>query len=140
LNCCLQPAVRFPAMSRVKMYADPLAVAAPFCPSVLAPTTTVSPSSATLMPKKWFIWLFPVPSEGSSLTISVQVAVRLPGTSRVYRYADPLDWPLSSSSGAPIIIVSPSIATAEPKRSKSLGSKASSLTICETLKDKEFRA
>jgi hypothetical protein len=73
------------------MYADPLSV--PLSSSPQAPTATVSPLIATLVPKRPSA----APSPATSLARCVHPAVRLPAASRVKMYADPLSVPLSSS-------------------------------------------
>jgi hypothetical protein len=78
-------------------------------------------------------------SEAISLARCVQLAVRLPATSRVKTYTDPLleifvFKPSASSFQAPITIVSPSSAMLHPNQSLAALSEASSFAICEMLK------
>ena len=61
----------------------------------------------------------------------VQPEARSPGVSRVNTYADPLSDPLSSSSLAPITIVSPSIEILKPNMSLAAPSSAVSLARCK---------
>mmetsp|Transcript_12526 Transcript_12526/g.30384 ORF Transcript_12526/g.30384 Transcript_12526/m.30384 type:complete len:209 (+) Transcript_12526:297-923(+) len=119
---CVQPAVRLPAISRVKMYADP-------GPPYRAPTTTVSPLIAALIPNCALV----APSGGSSLARRVQLAARSPATLRVKMCTDPLFLPASSSLRTPTVTVSPLIATLIPNWSPTTPSEPSSLARCVQL-------
>ena len=112
----LAASLRSPLPLRAKTYADSALEDWSPCPRRVAPTTIASPSSATAKPKL----SASAPSDAMSLEVCVQLA-----PAPVNTYAAPRNAaPSTVLSGAPTTIVSPSIATDQPKPSPAAPSAA----------------